>query len=137
MSTVKRKTLVINYLKEHVNAVVSHLLELCKISKNAWYAEKEIPDTTRKECILSLIKEVKESEFHYYGYERITTAIKATHTIALGHNYVYKLMKENGLLQKKKKSFKPKMTDSNHNLPTYVNLVKSLPLIFPYQSFLV
>ena len=133
MSTVKRKTLVINYLKEHTNTIVSHLLELSKISKNAWYSKKKEPDTTRKECILSLIKEVKESEFHYYGYNRITTAIKAVHAIALGHNYVYKIMKENGLLQKKKKSFKPKMTNSKHDLPTYVNLMKSLPIIFPYQ----
>jgi len=64
-------------------------------------------------------------EFPFYGYRRIT---KELHRRELGANHkkVLRIMRENNLLCRRKKAFRPVTTDSNHNYNIYPNLIKNI-----------
>lgn len=61
-----------------------------------------------------------------YGYRRVT-AVLHRKGIAANHKRVLSLMRENGLLCKRKR-FKVVTTDSNHGLPVYPNLARDMEL---------
>ena len=61
-------------------------------------------------------------EFPYYGYRRITAELQ-NRGYAVNHKRVLSLMRQEKLLCYKKK-FKPVTTDSTHDLPVYLNLLK-------------
>lgn len=63
-------------------------------------------------------------EFPKYGYRRITKALHRQGEMA-NHKKVYRIMKENNLLVKRKK-FRPITTQSGHGLAVYPNLAKDL-----------
>jgi putative transposase len=65
-------------------------------------------------------------EFPAYGYRRITAELK-NRCYTVNHKRVLRLMREDNLLCVRKR-FKPKTTDSNHNLRTYPNLIKDLEI---------
>jgi transposase InsO family protein len=56
------------------------------------------------------------------GYQGMTTILKKK--MVINKKRVHRIMKENGLLNNKKKRVKPRLTDSNHKLQKYENLVK-------------
>lgn len=64
-------------------------------------------------------------EFPRYGYRRITSVLQRQ-GFQINHKKVLKITRENNLLCKKKKSFKPQTTNSNHSNKVFPNLAKDL-----------
>ncbi|MBI3588335.1 IS3 family transposase, partial [Candidatus Micrarchaeota archaeon] len=87
---------------------------------DAWLArEPELPDP-----LLPQIRQIATQPC--YGYRRIT-AVLHRKGIAVNGKRVLALMRENGLLCRRKKSFVI-TTNSNHGLPVYPNLAKNMAL---------
>lgn len=63
-------------------------------------------------------------EFPFYGYRRITAALRAQ-DIIVNHKKVYRIMKSENILCQIRRSFK-KTTNSNHSFVKYPNLIKGL-----------
>lgn len=63
-------------------------------------------------------------EFPFYGYRRITAALRKDDMI-VNHKKVYRIMKSENVLCGIRKSFK-KTTSSNHNFVKYPNLIKEV-----------
>lgn len=61
-------------------------------------------------------------EYPYYGYRRATAELKRQNII-INHKKVHRIMKDNNILCKIKRSFK-KTTNSAHNYKKYKNLIK-------------
>ncbi len=74
-----------------------------------------------------LIKEVRNiaEEFPTYGYRRMTHELRRRN-IHVNGKKVRKIMRQENLVCRQKKTFKPVTTDSNHNFMIYPNLVKNL-----------
>jgi len=70
-------------------------------------------------------------EFPYYGYRRVTAALKRKKLI-INHKKVHRIMKDNNILCKIKRSFK-KTTNSVHNYKKYKNLIKDMVVDRPDQ----
>jgi len=66
-----------------------------------------------------------------YGYRRMTWALRRC-GYPVNHKHVLRLMRENGLIIKRKR-FNPITTDSEHDNPVYPNLVKGLDITGPNQ----
>lgn len=119
MTLDKRKELIHTHKKEES---LEWYLEALGVSKTCWYYRKKEPDNSE---IIDDMKKVLE-DFPYYGYRRVTEELEG-----INHKKVYRIMKENNLLQsKKKRVFKPKTTDSKHNLLVYPN---EIALLSPLQ----
>lgn len=88
-----------------------------------WKQRKEPPEPN-----LNLREEIHKiaEEFPKYGYRRITHTLRRKDK-AVNHKRVLRLMQEENLLVRRKKS-NPITTQSNHGLPKYPNLVKDLVL---------
>lgn len=65
-------------------------------------------------------------EFSGYGYRRITVELRRR-GYTVNHKRVLRLMREDNLLCIRK-TFKPRTTDSNHNLRAYPNHIKDLEI---------
>ena len=63
-------------------------------------------------------------EFPCYGYRRITAEMRRRDQ-PINHKRVLRIMGEDNLLCIRKK-FKPMTTDSNHNLPVFLNLARDI-----------
>lgn len=74
-----------------------------------------------------LIKEIEgiAAEFPFYGYRRISKELKRR-DLPVNHKKVLRLMKEDNLICRRKKAFRPVTTDSNHNYNIYPNLIKNI-----------
>ena len=62
-------------------------------------------------------------EYPYYGYRRITQALKRD-GIKVNHKKVYRIMKDKNILCRARKSFRT--TNSAHSLTRYPNLIKNI-----------
>ena len=81
--------------------------------------------------ILEEIKKIVE-EFTGYGYRRVTKELQNRgHDV--NHKCVLRLMHDNELLSKKKRTFVPRTTDSDHDNPVYPNCIKDLEITHPDQ----
>ncbi len=69
------------------------------------------------------IEEITE-EFPKYGYRKVTRQLHDD-GIPVNHKKVHRIMREKGLLVKKRRRF-VKTTDSNHLYPVYPNLIRGL-----------
>ena len=69
------------------------------------------------------IEEITE-EFPKYGYRKVTRQLHDD-GIPVNHKKVHRIMREKGLLVKKRRRF-VKTTDSNHPYPVYPNLIRAL-----------
>ncbi|GAG58810.1 unnamed protein product [marine sediment metagenome] len=92
------------------------------ISRPTYYykPKKRKPEDVELEDIINDIA----LEFPYYGYRRVTATLKRKGLI-INHKKVHRIMKDNNILCKIKKSFK-KTTNSAHNLKKYKNLIKNI-----------
>ena len=63
-------------------------------------------------------------EYPYYGYRRITAALKRDGTV-VNHKKVYRIMKDKNILCRIRKSF-ARTTNSAHSLTKYPNLIKNI-----------
>jgi transposase InsO family protein len=75
----------------------------------------------------NLLKEVHNIalEFPYYGYRRMTHELNRR-SIPIGSKKVRRIMKQENLVCRRKKAFRPVTTLSDHNLRIYPNLAKNL-----------
>lgn len=73
-------------------------------------------------------------EFSGYGYRRVTKELHRQ-GVWVNHKRVLRLMREHGLLCKRKRRFKT-TTDSRHPLPVYPNLVKGVKVTHLNQVWL-
>lgn len=64
-------------------------------------------------------------EFPFYGYRRIAKELHRR-MVHANHKRVLRIMRENNLLCRRKKQFRPVTTQSNHGLKIYPNLAKDL-----------
>jgi putative transposase len=96
-----------------------------QVSKSGFYDwQNRIPkdDDNKK-----LRKEIHRIalEFPFYGYRRVTAELRNRNKIA-NHKKVLKVMREEELICRRKKRFKPVTTQSDHNLKVYPNLARDL-----------
>ena len=93
-----------------------------RLSRSSYYykLKKRKPEDAELEDIISDIA----LEFPYYGYRRVTAALKRKGLI-INHKKVHRIMKDNNILCKIKRSFK-KTTNSAHNYKKYKNLIKNI-----------
>ena len=101
--------------------------KVCKtfdVSKQSFYKwKKREPLTNADNNVLESMRKIA-LEFPKYGYRRITKALHRQ-SKQINHKRVYRIMKENNLLVRRKK-FRPITTQSGHGLMVYPNLAKDL-----------
>ena len=94
------------------------------LPRSSFYYQPNIREVSPEDRDLAKrIEEITE-EFPKYGYRKVT---KQLHDdgIPVNHKKVHRIMREKGLLVKKRRRF-VKTTDSNHPYPVYPNLIKDL-----------
>jgi len=86
-----------------------------RLSRSSYYfkPKKRKPEDVELEDIINDIA----LEFPYYGYRRVTAELKRQN-IVINHKKVHRIMKDNNILCKIKRSFK-KTTNSAHNYKKY------------------
>lgn len=74
-----------------------------------------------------ILKEIQgiALEFPFYGYRRMTMELRRRE-IPVNHKRVLRIMREDNLLCRQKRAFKPVTTQSDHNCRIYPNLAKNL-----------
>jgi len=96
---------------------------LLEVSRNGYLAWKDKdPKKDAFEMELCCALHDITQEFPYYGYKRMTKALKRE-GYKVNHKRIYRLMAQEKLLCRPKK-FKPLTTQSNHNFRKYENLAK-------------
>jgi len=115
-----------NILNEKEKLSTSKACSNLEVSRNAYnnWLKKPSQET---ESILPIIHEIA-IEFQRYGYRRITKQLQRQ-GFKINHKKVLRLTRENKLLVKRKKPFKPQTTQSNHNLRTYHNIIKNIAIV--------
>lgn len=113
------------------------MCKLLRVSRNSYYADlnkdKTESDGERKE-LLHLIQKLDESSDNTYGSRRMRKALWSL-GFNLGRNKVRKLMKEAGVIVKRRKKHKV-TTNSKHNQPVYENLVnREFDISMPDQVY--
>jgi transposase InsO family protein len=96
-----------------------------KISRSSYYKWKENPE--RVDNDLPLRKEIQGIclEFPFYGYRRVTHELHRR-KIIVNDKKIRRIMKEENLICRRKKAFKPVTTQSNHDFKIYSNLIKNI-----------
>jgi transposase InsO family protein len=92
------------------------------VSRSTYYYKPVPVDLELRKQLLSRIERIL-LEFPRYGYRRVTRQLHRDRVL-VNHKVVLKIMRENGLLCKRKRSFVVHTTDSNHPYPIYPNLAK-------------
>ncbi len=104
---------------------VSHLCSNETISRPAFYRlQKEQSCNKIEEHLKRAINKIA-LEFPFYGYRRITQELQIR-GFNINHKKVLKVMKEENIICRRKKRFKPVTTQSNHSLRVYPNLTEDL-----------
>jgi len=93
-----------------------------KMPRSTYYYRAKEKDPEWEGGLLARIEEIL-IEFSRYGYRRVTKQLHREGW-TLNRKVVLNLMREHGLLCKRKRKFVVHTTDSNHPYPIYPNLVK-------------
>jgi len=64
-------------------------------------------------------------EFPFYGYRRVSKELRRRE-LPVNHKKVLRLMREDNLICRRKKAFRPVTTQSDHNYNIYPNLIKNI-----------
>lgn len=105
---------------------ISKACKAFEVSEQAFYKWKKQKHQDSKDNGILLVVQNIAAEFPKYGYRRLTHALRRE-GVVINHKKVRRIMKENNLLVRRKKS-KPITTQSNHTLQKYPNLVKDIVL---------
>jgi transposase InsO family protein len=102
---------------------INRICPIVGVNRSSYYYWKNYPIITDNN--IHLRKEISEIclEFPFYGYRRVTHELHRRKIIA-NSKRVRKIMKEDNLICRRKKAFRPVTTDSNHNYNIYPNLIK-------------
>ena len=110
---------------EEANISLAKACSNLKMSRSSYYnwKTKEEPEDADKH----IRKEIEGIvlEFPFYGYRRVTKEL-CRRKISVNHKHVSRIMKEDNLIRRRKKAFRPVTTDSNHNYNIYPNLIKNI-----------
>lgn len=102
-------------------------MEATSLSPKCWKKKEEVPDAEVaiwKPRIEDILREMP-----CYGYRKVTKElVRQGYTI--NHKKVMRIMEVTGLKQKKR-TFKPRTTDSRHKMRTFPNLVAGIIASFP------
>jgi len=99
------------------------LCQTLGVSRNAFINYMNKPPDGFNDFVVGKIRDIVIVT-RKYGYRRVTHELK-NQDIVVNHKVVLKLMRDNNLLCKARKSFKS-TTDSNHNLTKYQNLIRDI-----------
>lgn len=96
-----------------------------QISKSGYYYWKS--SEKQQDLDKYLKKEIQgiALEFPFYGYRRITKELHRRE-IGTNHKKVLRIMREDNLLCRRKKAFRPVTTNSAHHYNIYPNLIKNI-----------
>ena len=95
-----------------------------EVSKQSFYKWKTREPTSKSDNKVLEVMQQIALEFTKYGYRRMTKELHRQYH-EINHKKVYRIMKENNLLVRRKK-FRPITTQSGHGLEVYPNLAKDL-----------
>jgi transposase InsO family protein len=113
---------------------IEQLCHLFAVSRSWYYEQKGQPENDEEETVLRDRIEKIILEFSGYGYRRVTHALQREGTM-VNHKRVLRIMQEESLLCRIKKSFVVKTTNSRHHFPVYPNLLVDLQLTAPDQAW--
>lgn len=104
---------------------VRNVCSAFQIGKSSYYEWKNKEKQTDIDKYLR--KEIQgiALEFPFYGYRRISKELRRRDLIA-NHKKVLRIMRENNLICRRKKAFRPVTTQSDHNYNIYPNLIKDI-----------
>ena len=101
------------------------------VHKSTYYAwQGRVPSTDVEGTLRKAMHDLAQ-EFPGYGYRRITVELHRRQ-VAVNHKKVLRGMRQDKILCKRK-SFKPKTTNSNHYLPLDPNFVRDIVVTRPTQ----
>lgn len=103
---------------------IIHACDALALSKPTYYRWRTQQDGDYDHSLRPIIHDIA-LEFPFYGYRRMTKELhnRGEH---VNHKRVLRIMRQEKLLCRRKKRFKPITTQSNHGLAVYPNLVKDL-----------
>jgi putative transposase len=104
---------------------INRICSITGINRSSYYKWKENPGLVDDSKYLR--KEIQGIvlEFPFYGYRRITKELQRR-KITVNSKKVRRIMKEDSLICRRKKAFRPVTTDSNHNYNIYPNLTEGI-----------
>jgi putative transposase len=104
---------------------IDRTCSLVRVNRSSYYKWKNQPELVDPNKYLK--KEIQgiALEFPFYGYRRITKELQRR-GIAVNHKRILKIMRKENILCRRKRTFKPVTTMSNHNCRIYPNLAKDL-----------
>jgi len=94
-----------------------------QIGKSSYYNWKNNVLVNEDKCVKKEIQGIA-LEFPFYGYRRITKELNRR-KLSINHKKVLRIMKEDNLICRRKKAFKPVTTQSNHDYNIYPNLIEN------------
>ena len=103
---------------------VVHACDALALSKPTYYRWRIRQEKDHDTALRPVMHEIA-LEFPFYGYRRVTKELHHRGE-RINHKRVLRLMREEELLCRRKKRFKPITTQSNHGLAVYPNLVKDV-----------
>ena len=104
------------------------------MSRSWYYEHIEQPEDDEEETVLRDRIEEIILEFPGYGYRRVTHTLHREGK-QINHKRVLRIMREESLLCRIKKSFVIKTTNSRHRFPVYPNLLAGMELTAPDQAW--
>ena len=110
---------------------VGRMCNVLCVSRSSYYAWLKCPEGSRKKENRKLAAKIKVIHGQYrkvYGSPRIHKELKAQ-GVPCGQNRVSRIMKQEGIRAIVPRKFKA-TTDSKHNLPVALNLLKQVLLQF-------
>lgn len=113
---------------------LDHLCHLFAVSRSWYYEQKGKAEDDEEETALRDRIEEIILEFSGYGYRRVTHTLHREGK-RVNHKRVLRIMQEESLLCRIKKSFVVKTTNSRHRFPVYANLLAGLELTVPDQAW--
>lgn len=113
---------------------IEQLCDLFTVSRSWYYEQRAKPDEDEEETALRNRIEEIILEFSGYGYRRVTHALHREGW-PVNHKRVLRIMQEESLLCRIKKSFVIKTTNSRHQFHVYPNLLAALELTAPDHAW--
>jgi len=118
----------------HPDLSIDYLCHLFEVSRSWYYEYIGKPEDDEEETALRDRIEEIILESSGYGYRRVTHALHREGK-QVNHKRVLRIMREESLLCRIKKSFVIKTTNSRHRFPVYPNLLAGLELSAPDQAW--
>ena len=104
---------------------ITNACSALKFSRSNFYKWKNKEKQTDLDKYLK--KEIQSItlEFPFYGYRRVSKELERRE-LPVNHKKVLRIMRENNLICRRKKVFRPVTTNSDHNYNIYPNLIKEI-----------